>query len=116
MAMIYLVRCTLGEEVTHKIGYTTRKAVDRIREMETGNPGLLEVVCTYEVSKDLAPTLEAIVQRSFIDRSVRGEWFDSTVTEEEFRSAADEASKNLSILNDAGNPFVSKKKLKRQPW
>lgn len=69
--MIYLVKC--GE--FHKIGYTSgRKADDRIKSMQTGNPYPLDLAGLWHGTEND----EAALHVYYAHRKVRGEWFALT--------------------------------------
>lgn len=72
--MVYLIRCIEGSTLKYKIGYTTRSAERRIKEMQTANPGAMDVVAEFNTKH--AAQLEGILHRHYARFLINGEWFD----------------------------------------
>ena len=72
----------ISDGLTAKIGFTDRPVVDRLRELQTGNPRPLEIVGVIE-SGSMAT--ESAIHRNWQADSVQGEWFkDSPALRDRF--------------------------------
>ena len=72
---IYLISALLDEKKIYKIGYTKRSVNKRIKELETGNPYEFNIERVY-VTDNYANNIEKSVHRHFVNKRIKGEWFD----------------------------------------
>jgi len=73
MSYIYLIENTIGKETNYKIGYT-KDLMRRLKELETGNPGILNIIKYFETK--WGRKLESAMHRFFKTSNTKGEWFD----------------------------------------
>lgn len=96
---LYLIRSTSPDsEVFYKIGYTKQVVSARVKQLQTGNPNKLEVICTYQ--SIYTTGIEAIMHRTYNQSHVHLEWFrldDEQVAH--FLVNCVKFEKNLQILS-----------------
>jgi hypothetical protein len=69
--MVYFI--TDGSKI--KIGYTDGPLIDRIRDLQTGNPRTIETLATIP-SGSMAT--ESAIHRNWQSDRIRGEWFNDS--------------------------------------
>ena len=75
---MYLIRSESPQgETSYKIGITRRAVAKRVKELQTGNPNVLELVTTYDSIH--GTRLEAVLHRSY--PQVHNEWFCLSIDE-----------------------------------
>lgn len=67
---VYLIHASTG---MYKIG-KAKNPQARFSSLQTGNPGQLDLICT--ISSDSTSILEHNIHQRFINKHVRGEWFN----------------------------------------
>ena len=101
---VYLIESNINGTITYKIGKTSRSAKHRLKELSTGNAGEMSVVCEYE-SKN-ASLIEIALHSHYGHNRLSGEWFEDSITREDFLKSCKEIDKNIKILQKMGNPFL----------
>lgn len=77
MDLIYLIKSeTKLGEVEYKIGFTKRDPMKRIKEFETGNPGVLSLENSFETNHKRL--VETALHRLYGTNNTKGEWFELT--------------------------------------
>lgn len=66
---VYFIQA--GENGPIKIGFTHGSAIDRVRDMQTGNAAVLKVLATCEGDV----SIERKFHKQFADSKIRGEWY-----------------------------------------
>lgn len=72
---VYAIGC--GEHI--KIGLTTSTPQHRLKQLQTGQPEVLELLCAWRTGDP--PALEAAMHHELRDRHYRGEWFSISLGE-----------------------------------
>lgn len=93
MGFIYLIENVIGDEVNHKIGFTT-DLDRRLKELQTGNPGQMDYINHYETKWD--QKLEFGIHRTYKTNNIRGEWF---------KLSDNDISNFENICNDLENSY-----------
>ncbi len=104
MNKVYLIESNINGIITYKIGKTSRNTNTRLLELSTGNAGEMRVVCEYETKN--ASTLEIALHSKFSTKRLSGEWFDDTLTKDDFIKSCQEIDNNIKKLKDLDNPFI----------
>lgn len=106
--MVYLIRCIEDGNMKYKIGYTTRSAERRIKEMETANPGAMDVVAEFHTKH--ARQLEGILHRHYDRFCKGGEWFnfgDEGMDRETFFGTCMKYNRNLDTVRATQQSFAN---------
>lgn len=88
-----------------KIGVTKKPPLDRLLELQTGNPHKLLLIHEFETRYDYI--LESYLHSFFNNKNKNGEWFE--LTEDDVNSFIDICNKGekiFSVLRKAQNPFI----------
>ena len=96
MAVIYLIESKLDDSITYKIGYSTRKARSRKKELSTGNAGKLRVI--YEYKTEYPCELEIALHNHFSYCRLEGEWFSEELDIEKFIPTCNTYGKAISVI------------------
>lgn len=100
---VYLI-CDPGKEL-FKIGVTTGKIENRIKELQTGNGS--ELFISNHFKCDYPFKLEKMLHARFMTKRVLNEWFNLTIDDlSHFTETCNELNNTINILKD--NPFVFK--------
>ncbi len=102
---VYLIECDNGFEKLFKIGYTSKKVEDRIRELSTANPGEFRNVIEYESKR--ASSLESYLHRHYSLQRIKNEWF--RLSDEDidiFKVLCEGYDKNIDFLEKSSNPYI----------
>ena len=81
---IYLIECNNDGIITYKIGRTSRRVTERIKELDVASSGKLRVIFEY-VSHNVS-ILEGTLHRQFNPCHIKGEWFSCDLNIEDFKS------------------------------
>jgi len=96
---LYLIRSTSPDgEIFYKIGFTKQVVSSRVKQLQTGNPNKLDVVCTYQ--SKYTTGIEAILHRVYNQSHIHLEWFrldDEQVAQ--FLVNCVKCEKNLEVLS-----------------
>jgi hypothetical protein len=68
---VYLIQ---NDDRKYKIGYTNRNITERIKELQTASPYILQVILEYESCN--ARQIETIMHKVHSSKKITGEWFD----------------------------------------
>lgn len=102
MSKIYLIKSYNEDQPLYKIGFTKGNSKKRIKELSTGNPFELELVCTFDTKFNMK--VERILHRRYKSKKVRGEWFNLDTGEVgNFIDVCKEIENQLELLKE--NPF-----------
>lgn len=100
MKRVYLLK---NQEDHYKIGYSTRPARQRIKELETGSSSSIWLI--YEFKSDYARKIEAALQSFYSSYKSEGggkEWFNLPHDEAlKFEERAKKIEDNLKAIDDA---------------
>ena len=103
--IIYLIN---GDENRYKIGITSEKRLSgRVKQLQTGASCELRLVFSYNTK--YASIIEKVLHRELEHKRLVGEWFE--LTNEDvftFKERCSTIEKNLKLLKDAENPFITK--------
>lgn len=103
---VYLL-CDLDRDYSYKIGVTRGKIEDRIKKLQTGNSGEIQLISFYKT--DIPFFIEKHLHFKYLKKNIRNEWFDLTNEEAlNFRQSCKEIEEMHEIMED--NPFFNKKK------
>lgn len=105
---VYLIRCINEGLVQYKIGNTGRSAQARIRDMETANPGDMDVVA--EFFTEYATTLETVLHKHWSPYLKKGEWFTAgaNIHADEFVEVCGKYERNFGLINPRVLRFTTK--------
>ena len=98
MRVVYLIRNQSAAGDCYKIGFT-KNVKQRLKNLQTGNPNPLDVVCTFASTQ--ASLLETVLHRTFRVENIRDEWFQ--LTDEQVSLFLDECAtieKTLNLLKE----------------
>lgn len=110
MGYIYLIENVIGNEVNHKIGFTTN-LVRRLKELKTGNPGTMDIINYYETKWN--QKLEFGVHREFKTNNTKGEWFKLSDNDvHNFKSICEKLEDSYNFLYEH-NYFFKKDNLNK---
>ena len=74
MKKIYLLRVDDGVDgVLYKIGITKNEVEKRVKQLQTGNGNIIEIVSVYE--SEYANKIETALHRGYFSNQKKGEWF-----------------------------------------
>lgn len=104
MAYVYLIKSNIDDKITYKIGKTTRTPTHRLKELSTGNAGILEISSYYQ-TKD-ASTLEVMLKAYYNKFNINREWFSEELNEYEFTSICKLLNDRIIQLRKKVNPFI----------
>jgi hypothetical protein len=105
MGFVYLIENTIGKESRYKIGHT-KNINKRIKQLQTGNPGIILEIDSYE--SKYYTLIENNLHKYFSSKNVIGEWFILEKNDINlFRKKCELIEKNLECLKD--NYFFNKK-------
>jgi hypothetical protein len=99
MAVIYLIESNQEGSVTYKIGYSTRKARNRKKELSTGNAGKLRVI--HEYKTEYPHELEIALHNHFSYCRLEGEWFSEDLNIEKFIPTCNTYDKAILAVKSA---------------
>ena len=97
---VYLVKC----ENLYKIGFTSKKVIKRLKELQVGNGN--EFVLVKEFQSEFASKLESTLHRIFNSKHKSGEWYE--LTDEDVESFDFECNKFETAMKylELYNPFI----------
>ena len=72
--IIYLISSYINGETSYKIGITKNNISKRLKQLQTGNPSLLEVIHTFE--SKYASKIESNFHRLLENKNIKGEWYN----------------------------------------
>lgn len=104
---IYLIENTVGEEVRYKIGYAGN-IEKRLKQLQTGNPGLMNVVRIYKTS--WGRILEKTLHDKYSKFNIQNEWF--ILNKQQIDTFIKECEKKEKILDSLKDNYFFKKKYK----
>lgn len=101
----------------YKIGVTSKPVLERISELQTGNPETLLLVNSFKTSYGFQ--LENLVHRKFASQNVQLEWFE--LTDEQANSFLDVCKvgeANLLLLKEENTYLQDRytKKVRKNYW
>lgn len=102
MSYVYLIKNT--EDSYYKIGVSNNPN-KRIKELNTGNSSILELVTVYET--DIPYKIEKILHKRYSYLRKHNEWFDFSIIEEtDFIKNCKNIENGIKILLESGNIFI----------
>lgn len=100
--IVYLMSNGNGQ---YKIGITTRTTLKRKKNLQTGNPEQITVVCEFK-SKWFRK-IETSLHRRYGTKRLKGEWFDLEKEDtQNFISECQSMHDKFQFLEESGNPFI----------
>ena len=103
VAFTYLVKNT--KDNTYKIGYTRSNPSTRLKAIQTGSSGLLELI-SYNRTEH-GQLIERTLHNRFQCDNTNGEWFELPISiEVEFETLCTQLESNFKMLADCGNKFI----------
>ena len=100
-SIIYLIYSELGIIGQWKIGFTTRRAKDRIREMKTSNPNIVGVSAEYKVYSEFGRDIETVLKRYLRMSIIEGEWIlFEALTINKFLELCSKIETNFKIIKN----------------
>jgi hypothetical protein len=102
--LVYLIR----SDDKYKIGVSTKKnLVNRIKNLQTGNSGKIEVLKTFE--SEFATLIEKTLHREFVTKKLVGEWFELSIDEVlTFEQRCVTITNNINLLKNQNNYYILK--------
>jgi hypothetical protein len=88
----------------YKIGVTKKEPTVRLKELQTGNASLLQLVESYPTKFGFK--LESAMHAHYRLKQVNSEWFELTADDVDcFLIVCDKMEKTFEILKESNNPF-----------
>lgn len=104
---MYLISNTDDYETVYKIGFTRKKPMNRLKQLQTGSKGDLKLIHTFET--DYGAKLENALHKIYQPYRVRNEWFEISAEKvDEFLFYCNKLENNFNFLKDNKNPFFEK--------
>jgi len=98
---VYLIKNGHGD---YKIGFTSKRVIERIAGLQTGASSDLTVVTSYYTKKQtvkMARTIEGILHRQHQSKKLKGEWFALTLEDEmQFVEHCSKIERNVLFLEE----------------
>ena len=102
MGLIYLLTNNEGQ---YKIGITRSNVNKRVKQLQTGNSNVIDVVAEFE--SKFYTKIESTLHNRHALKRLKGEWFDLEKKDiEGFISECQSIHDNLQFLEESGNPFI----------
>ena len=105
--IVYLIAAANGDNLSYKIGKTSRRASNRKKEISTANAGSLTVIFEYKTKNVHA--LEKAVQLFFGAHHIQGEWFNSELDVSKFIEVCEMYENSMNALKENENYYLTKK-------
>jgi len=102
MGVVYLLT---NNNEQFKIGITKYNAKKRIKDLQTGNGDVIDVVAEFESIYN--NKIEIAMHRRFGTKRLKGEWF--SLKKEDIQSFISECQTlhdTFKLLQESGNPFI----------
>ena len=101
---IYLIYAEINDTIQWKIGIT-KDINKRIKQLQTGNPNIVDVVSFYEINnRELAYKVEADIKRVLKKYKIQGEWYlYESLDNDIFLQQCIKSENNMRILQDITN-------------
>ncbi len=98
-SIVYLIFAQVEGVGQWKIGYTTRRAVNRIKEMKTSNPNIVGVEAEYKVFGSHGRQIESVMKRYYNSHLIEGEWFRfEALNGAEFLNKCAQIDNNIKVI------------------
>lgn len=102
MGTVYLLSNGEGQ---YKIGITKHNAKKRIKNLQTGNGNVINVI--EEFKSKYNNKIESALHRRYGGKRLKGEWFDLEKKDiQNFISECQSLHDNFEFLENSGNPFL----------
>lgn len=89
----------------YKIGITKKNPVDRLKQLQTGNPTPLRLIEQFETRFDYK--LENALHKYFMTENIQDEWFElSEDMVNDFLNQCEKFEKAFQMFKDYENPFI----------
>ena len=102
MGVIYLLT---NNNDQYKIGITKYNGKKRIKNLQTGNGDVIDVVAEFESKYN--NKIESALHRKYGTKRLKGEWFSLEKKDiQNFISECQSLHNNFEFLEQSGNPFI----------
>ena len=102
MGVVYLLT---NNNDQYKIGITKYNAKKRIKDLQTGNGDVIDVVAEFKSKYN--NKIETALHRRYGTKRLKGEWFVLEKKDiQNFISGCQILHDNFKFLEDSGNPFI----------